>query len=69
MKMTRSALIAVCVLLTEFASQKRAEGMSITQAAMRWREMAVTGAFICSSDGFMSMIKYNKDAKYCASVA
>ena len=34
MKMTRSALFAVCVLLTEFASQKRAEGMSITQAAM-----------------------------------
>ena len=32
--MTRSALIAVCVLLTEFSSQKRAEGMSITQAAM-----------------------------------
>lgn len=32
--MTRSALIAVCVLLTEFASQKRAEGMSITQIAM-----------------------------------
>ena len=53
--MTRSALIAVCVLLTEFASQKRAEGMSITQAAMRWREMAVTGAFICSSDGFASV--------------